>query len=102
MEYLPLEEIAKKAGLKDEMAAEYLRDYEEFVNFQKSGDLILYSSDLIKLLERVDKLKEDDLTADQVKEIIKKEFFMEDTKNKENSSPWWERIFRNFRSCSGD
>ncbi len=92
MEYLPLQEIARKAELKDEVATEYLKLYSEIINCQKSEGLILYAEDLIKTLKKIDKLKKNGLTKDQIIKIL----------NKENSLPWWERIFKNFRSCSGD
>ncbi len=91
MEYLPLGEIAKRAELKDGVAAEYVKIYSEMINCQKSGELTLYAEDSIKTLKKIHQLKKGGLTTDQIKEIL----------NKENS-PWWERLFKNFRSCSGD
>ncbi len=74
-EYLSAEEIAERARVDLYTVKEHMKKYPDLFTWKQENNNTLYSIKSVEIIKQIE--------ASQ-------------------NSPWWEKIFKNFRSCSGD
>ncbi len=74
-EYLTVEEIARRVDVDLNIVKKYIDKYPDSFTSRQEGQNTLYSVKSIEIIKQIDA---------------------------ENNAPWWQKVFKNFRSCSGD
>ncbi len=74
-EYLSAEEIAERARVDLHTVKEHMKKYPDLFTLKQENNKNLYSVNSIEIIKQIEAAQ---------------------------NTPWWQKIFKNFRSCSGD